>query len=230
MTKKFLALILSLATLVSSVGVLNVFAADEEKRSQAEAAKPQATAATAESQHRVVDPQFQCYPIICQYVLEGKLCDYCDKFGNHLLHLDPNIAPPAKKLISRYDFVEIYIPKDPTLRPNMLVGNISLRSYNDILERILKDNVMLSCEDARDVGCIYFFKRFNIKDTEPYIRLKCMILNKPHLVGYSQPGETFPRCDDDPKYARFGDIGAWEYALAFGFERKGIWWRKLLNS
>lgn len=81
MTKKFLALILSLATLVSSVGILNVFAADEEKRSQA--------AATAESQHRVVDPQFQCYPIICQYVLEGKLCDYCDKFGNHLLHLDP---------------------------------------------------------------------------------------------------------------------------------------------
>lgn len=47
MTKKFLALSLSLATLVSSVGILNVFAADEEKRSQAEAAKPQATAATA---------------------------------------------------------------------------------------------------------------------------------------------------------------------------------------
>lgn len=199
MIKKFLALSLSLATLVSSVGSLNVFAADDEKRSQAAAAKPQATAATAESQHSVVDPQFQYYTIVCQCLLEGKLCDYYDKFGNHLLHLDPNIAPPAKELISRDEFVERYIPTNPTLRSNMSIGNISIRSYNNILEKILKDNVRLSCRDAWYVLFKYFFRSFNIEDTEPYIKLNCMLLNRPHLVGYSQPGETFPRCDDDPE-------------------------------
>ena len=197
MTKKFLALSLSLATLVSSVGSLNVFAADDEKRSQAAAAKPQATAATAESQHRVVDIQFQCYSIVWQCVLEGKLCDYYDEFGNHLLHLDPNIAPPAKKLISCDEFIERYIPTDSTLMANMSIGNISIRSYNKILEEILKDNVRLSRNDAWYVLFAYFFRSFNIKDTEPYIKLNCMLLNRPHLVGYSQPGETFSRCDDD---------------------------------
>lgn len=192
MIKKFLALSLSLATLVSSVGSLNVFAADDEKMSQAAASKPQATAATAESQHGVVDPKFQYYTIVCQCLLEGKLCDYWDKFGNHLLYLDPNIAPPAKKLISRDEFVERYIPTDPTLRS-------SIRSCNNILEEILKGNVRLSCNDAWYVLFKYFFRSFNIEDTEPYIKLNCMLLNRPYLVGYSQPGETFPRCDDDPE-------------------------------
>lgn len=199
MIKKFLALSLSLATLVSSVGSLNVFAADDEKMSQAAASKPQATAATAESQHGVVDPKFQYYTIVCQCLLEGKLCDYWDKFGNHLLHLDPNIAPPAKELISRDEFIERYILTDPTLRSNMPIGNKSIRSYNNILEEILKDNVRLSCNDAWYVLFKYFFRSFNIEDTEPYIKLNCMLLNRPHLVGYSQPGETFPRCDDDPE-------------------------------
>lgn len=202
MTKKFLALSLSLAALVLSVGRLNVFAADDEKRSQAAVAKPQAAAATAESQHGVVDTQFQFYPIIYLYVLEGKLCDYYDKFGNHLLHLDPNVAPPNKKLISRDEFVRRYVPTDPIFRTKMLAGgsSIRLKDYNKILEEILKDNVKLNKDDAWDVGCAYFSRRFEIGGTEAYIKFNCMLLNRPQLVGYNHSGETFSRCDDDPDF------------------------------